>query len=175
MNLERFSNLIVLNIQKERSDRSFHHWHRKRIYRLDYQPLGKELVLLGKGRPHTRERRKSSLTNLPSATQIESVIFSLFNYMMYSNFNVIHFQFSFHFFQLPFCSISDPWKHFEWIIKQLLIFEGVIRLKPLSSADNTLLDLHNSSYHAQPRPITANYAVLSSRQLKQIVGFLAHL
>ena len=60
-------------------------------------------------------------------------------------------------------------------LENILIFEGVIRLKPLSSADNTLVDLHNSSYDTQPRPIIANYAALSSRQLKQIVGFLAHL
>ena len=26
-----------------------------------------------------------------------------------------------------------------------------------ASADNTLLDLHNSSYHTQPHPIIANY------------------
>ena len=50
MNQERFSNLIVLNIQKEH------------------------------------------LTGLSTnATQIESVILSLFNYMMYSNFNFIFF------------------------------------------------------------------------------------
>ena len=51
----------------------------------------------------------------------------------------------------------------------LIISEGAIisRLKPSSLADNTLLDLHNSSYHTQPRPIIANYTVLSSRQLKQ--------
>ena len=47
------------------------------------------------------------------------------------------------------------------------ISEGVIRLKPSALADNTLLDLHNSSYHTQPRPIIANYTAFSSRQLKQ--------
>ena len=29
--------------------------------------------------------------------------------------------------------------------------------KPKAEADNTLLDLHNSSYHTQPHPIIANY------------------
>ena len=29
--------------------------------------------------------------------------------------------------------------------------------QPSASADNTLLDLHNSSYHTQPHPIIANY------------------
>ena len=28
--------------------------------------------------------------------------------------------------------------------------------KPKAEADNTLLDLHNSSYHTQPHPIIAN-------------------
>ena len=32
-------------------------------------------------------------------------------------------------------------------------------LKPSASADITLLDLHNSSYLTQPRPIVANKAV----------------
>ena len=31
--------------------------------------------------------------------------------------------------------------------------------QPSASADNTLLDLHNSSYHTQPHPIIANYSV----------------
>ena len=30
--------------------------------------------------------------------------------------------------------------------------------QPSASADNTLLDLHNSSYHTQPHPIIANYS-----------------
>ena len=29
--------------------------------------------------------------------------------------------------------------------------------KPKAEADNTLLDLYNSSYHTQPHPIIANY------------------
>ena len=29
--------------------------------------------------------------------------------------------------------------------------------QPSASADNTLRDLHNSSYHTQPHPIIANY------------------
>ena len=29
--------------------------------------------------------------------------------------------------------------------------------KPKAEADNTLRDLHNSSYHTQPHPIIANY------------------
>ena len=29
--------------------------------------------------------------------------------------------------------------------------------QPSASADNTLLDLHNSSYHTQPHPIIAKY------------------
>ena len=32
--------------------------------------------------------------------------------------------------------------------------------QPSASADNTLLDLHNSSYHTQPHPIIANYQML---------------
>ena len=47
------------------------------------------------------------------------------------------------------------------------ISEGVIRLKPSASGDSTLLDLHDSSYHTQPRPIIANYTALTSRHLKQ--------
>ena len=31
--------------------------------------------------------------------------------------------------------------------------------QPSASADNTLLDLHNSSYHTQPHPIIANCRV----------------
>ena len=31
--------------------------------------------------------------------------------------------------------------------------------QPSASADNTLLDLHNSSYHTQPHPIIANYYI----------------
>ena len=51
--------------------------------------------------------------------------------------------------------------------KDMQISEAVIRLKPSALADNTLLDLHNSSYHTPPRPIIANYTEFSSRQLKQ--------
>ena len=40
------------------------------------------------------------------------------------------------------------------------ILEGVICLK--ASVENTLLDLHNSSYDIQPRLIIANYTELSS-------------
>ena len=131
MNQERFSNLIVLNIQKkDLTGLSTIDIANEFIGSITSRCSGKELVILGEGRPDTKERRKSSLTNLPSATQIESVILSLFNDMMYSNFNFIFF---------------------------------------------TILDLHNSSYHTQPHPIIANYAALSSWQLKQIVGFLAHL
>ena len=32
--------------------------------------------------------------------------------------------------------------------------------QPSASADNTLLDLHNSSYHTQPHPIIANYSTM---------------
>ena len=35
--------------------------------------------------------------------------------------------------------------------------------QPSASADNTLLDLHNSSYHTQPHPIIANYPVSSNK------------
>ena len=31
--------------------------------------------------------------------------------------------------------------------------------QPSASADNTLLDLHNSSYHTQPHPIIAKYQI----------------
>ena len=33
--------------------------------------------------------------------------------------------------------------------------------QPSASADNTLLDLHNSSYHTQPHPIIANYSTIA--------------
>ena len=60
----------------------------------------------------------------------------------------------------------------SWTLTQLLIIsEGVIHLKPLALVDNTLLDLRSSSYHTQPRPIIANFTVLSS---SEIVGFLAY-
>ena len=49
----------------------------------------------------------------------------------------------------------------------LVISEGVSCLKPLALADNTLLNLHNSAYHTQPRPIIAKYTAMSSRQLNQ--------
>ena len=42
------------------------------------------------------------------------------------------------------------------------ILEGVNCLKPSASLDNTLLDLHNSLYHTQPRPIIANYTYLNN-------------
>ena len=48
----------------------------------------------------------------------------------------------------------------------LIISEGVFCLKPLALVDNTLLNLHNSSYHTQPHPIIANFTTLSSGQLK---------
>ena len=47
------------------------------------------------------------------------------------------------------------------------ISEGVISLKISASADNTLLDLHNSLYHTQPPPVVANYTALCSMQLKR--------
>ena len=31
--------------------------------------------------------------------------------------------------------------------------------QPSASADNTFLDLHNSSYHTQPHPIIAKYSL----------------
>ena len=36
-----------------------------------------------------------------------------------------------------------------------------------ATVGNTLLDLHHSSYHSQPRPIIASYTALSPRQIKQ--------
>ena len=47
--------------------------------------------------------------------------------------------------------------------------------QPSASADNTLLDLHNSSYHTQPHPIIANYSfknknVKCKRYLPQLHG-----
>ena len=33
--------------------------------------------------------------------------------------------------------------------------------QPSASADNTLLDLHNSSYHTRPHPIIAKYFAIS--------------
>ena len=65
---------------------------------------------------------------------------------------------------------------FVWY-EDVQISEGVFHLKPSASACNTpviFLNLHNSSYHTQPRPMIANYTALSSRQLKQsrwIFGF----
>ena len=52
------------------------------------------------------------------------------------------------------------------------ISEGVIRLKPSALADNTLLDLHNSSYHTQLRPIIVNYTAFISRQVEQNLAYL---
>ena len=50
----------------------------------------------------------------------------------------------------------------------LIISGGVFRLKPSALADNTLLNLHNSSYNTQRHPIIiANFTALSSRQLKR--------
>ena len=37
---------------------------------------------------------------------------------------------------------------------------GCYPSKPKAEADNTLLDLHNSSYHTQPHPIIAKYQQL---------------
>ena len=39
--------------------------------------------------------------------------------------------------------------------------------KPKAEADNTLLDLHNSSYHTQPHPIIANYRQWYERLRKE--------
>ena len=50
-------------------------------------------------------------------------------------------------------SPSESGKYFEWIIRRILqISEGVILS---TSADNTLLDLQNSSHPTQPRSIIA--------------------
>ena len=38
---------------------------------------------------------------------------------------------------------------------------GCYAPRPSTSVDNTLLDLHNSSYPTQPHSLTANYTMLS--------------
>ena len=48
------------------------------------------------------------------------------------------------------------------MIKDMQISEGVIRLKPSALADNTILDLHNSSYRTKPSSIIADYTAFSS-------------
>ena len=47
--------------------------------------------------------------------------------------------------------------------------------RPSASADNTLLDLHNSSYHTQPHPIIANYPVLRQSTPLNAIPKLEHL
>ena len=44
--------------------------------------------------------------------------------------------------------------------------------QPSASADNTLLDLHNSSYHTQPHPIIANYT--NNTNNKQLLDEVEH-
>ena len=41
--------------------------------------------------------------------------------------------------------------------------------QPSASADNTLLDLHNSSYHTQPHPIIAKYLTHTVRVNTKII------
>ena len=41
--------------------------------------------------------------------------------------------------------------------------------KPKAEADNTLLDLHNSSYHTQPHPIIAKYVLNGIMLLNGII------
>ena len=48
-----------------------------------------------------------------------------------------------------------------------LVLGGCYPPKPKAEGDNTLLDLHNSSYHTQPHPIIAKYSTIS-----QIIGFM---
>ena len=48
--------------------------------------------------------------------------------------------------------------YFEWILKQLINSELSQRMLS-TSADNTLLDLHNSSYPTQPHSLIANYPI----------------
>ena len=63
--------------------------------------------------------------------------------------------------------------------EDIQISEGVIRLKPSTLADNTLRDLHNSSYHTQPRPILKTELLIVQHLVQgsssKIVGVLAHL
>ena len=42
--------------------------------------------------------------------------------------------------------------------------------QPSASADNTLLDLHNSSYHTQPHPIIANYLLFSLNTISEAIS-----
>ena len=44
--------------------------------------------------------------------------------------------------------------------------------QPSASADNTLLDLHNSSYHTQPHPIIANCRISTAFTLKWLLSAL---
>ena len=46
---------------------------------------------------------------------------------------------------------------FRMIKKNYADLGGCYPPQPSASTDNTLLDLHNSSYHTQPHPIIANY------------------
>ena len=66
---------------------------------------------------------------------------------------------------LNFRALEIFWMNNKQLLNSAFIWykisNGVIRLK--SSADNTLLDLHNSSYDTQPRPVIANHTTLSSR------------
>ena len=48
--------------------------------------------------------------------------------------------------------------YFKWILKQLINSELSRRMLS-TSADNTLLDLHNSSYPTQPHSLIANYPI----------------
>ena len=41
--------------------------------------------------------------------------------------------------------------------------------QPSASADSTLLDLHNSSYHTQPHPIIAKYSLSLRRIIVQMI------
>ena len=63
--------------------------------------------------------------------------------------------------------------------EDMQISECVIRLKPSTLADNTLGNLHNSSYHTQPRPILKTELLIIQHLVQgsssKIVGFLAYL
>ena len=103
----------------------------------------------------------TSQMNLPTATKKESLILALFKNMMFINFNIIQL-----------IIFSWPWKYFEWILlnSAFVWYEDMISRRVLSAsaaAENTLLNLRNSSHHTEPRPIIANYTALRLKQLKQ--------
>ena len=57
-------------------------------------------------------------------------------------------------------------------MKNYADLRGCYPPQPLASAGNTLLDLHNSSYHTQPHPIIVNCNSHSERNAPLATGVL---